>query len=539
MQASLGPAQSVQVLGLRGIAGACSERPGARAQRHRWGLRRASRRSGSEASLGPAQGVQALGLRGVAGACAERPGPRAQRHRWGLRRAFRRSGSEASLGPAQSVQALGLQNAHVLWNTLQSVRAPWSTFESANLLWSIFQSAHLLWSIFQSAHLLWRRSLASKHRSQMAPEGLRLPDIQGFGLNPASATTTYRAGAPLPAHALRGALSGLLDPGGLQGLPAAATLRLALRVAEAVVGAAADEATPFEDDRPPTLEQPLRSLLCPAPAGAGRVDVGFRCAVALRFLPQAALKAVLGAAKEECKDGGLLDGLCIFGLGGAEGDTPLTTACAEDLAADPCSSATFSPLPRAEGGHSVPGITSNKSWPSMSCEQSSAEHAGDEGARLVQGFVERTGDIQSAALLFCHAAHLERPPAALRRYAAQYASLLARWQMYEQRADLLTLLISRLPTEDAPCNRGLVGRVLQRRADGPAAAPGGRGRRRDHAEVPQHELRQAHALLRPVPAPYLRRALPGRGAGRRRAVREAAVRQLGGVVPGLPPRRAH
>ncbi|CAK0903720.1 unnamed protein product [Prorocentrum cordatum] len=124
--------------------------------RHRWGLLRASRRSGSEASLGPAQSVQVLGLRGIAGACAERPGPRAQRHRWGLRRAFRRSGSEASLGPAQRVQALGLQSAHVLWSTFQSVRAPWSTFESAHLLWSIFQSAHLLWGIFQSAHLLWR-----------------------------------------------------------------------------------------------------------------------------------------------------------------------------------------------------------------------------------------------------------------------------------------------------------------------------------------------------------------------------------------------
>jgi hypothetical protein len=184
------------------------------------------------------------------------------------------------------------------------------------------------------------------------------------------------------------------------------------------------------------------------------VDVDFRCAVALRFLPQAGLKAVLGAAKEECKDSALLDGLCIVGLGGAEGDMPLTTACVEDLAADPCFDMAFSPLPRAEGGHSMPGIVPNKSWPSMSCGQSSAEPTGDEGARLVQGFVERTGDIQSAALLFCHAAHLERPPAALRRCTAQYASLLARWQMYEQRAGLLSLL--RLRIEDAPCNRGTV-----------------------------------------------------------------------------------
>lgn len=185
------------------------------------------------------------------------------------------------------------------------------------------------------------------------------------------------------------------------------------------------------------------------------MDVGFRCAVALRFLPQAGLKAVLGAAKEECKDSALLDGLCILGLGGAENDTPVTTACVEELASDPCFDTAFSPLPRAEGGHSMPGIVPSKSCPSMLSGQNSAEPTAEEGARLVQCYVERSGDIQSAALLFCHAAHLERPPAALRRCTVQYVSLLARWQMYAQRAVLVAALLRALRrrTEDAPCNK--------------------------------------------------------------------------------------
>merc|ERR1712046_207261 len=57
-------------------------------------------------------------------------------------------------------------------------------------------------------------------------------------------------------------------------------------------------------------------------------------------------------------------------------------------------------------------------------------NATDQGSALVVAYVTRTGDIQSAGLLFCHAVHLKRPPVGLRRFFMQYAALLARWQMH-------------------------------------------------------------------------------------------------------------
>lgn len=66
---------------------------------------------------------------------------------------------------------------------------------------------------------------------------------------------------------------------------------------------------------------------------------------------------------------------------------------------------------------------------------------------ILRSYVARTGDVQSAALLFCSAAHLEQPPIGLLRFLSQYASLLARWRMYSQRAALHQLLTSKLPRE--------------------------------------------------------------------------------------------
>lgn len=86
-------------------------------------------------------------------------------------------------------------------------------------------------------------------------------------------------------------------------------------------------------------------------------------------------------------------------------------------------------------------------------QQSGAQ---DDGASLIGAYVERTGDVQTAALLLCHTAHLAQPPVSLRRFLAQYAALLARWQLYRERARLHSLLAARLPrpsADEASSNR--------------------------------------------------------------------------------------
>lgn len=78
-------------------------------------------------------------------------------------------------------------------------------------------------------------------------------------------------------------------------------------------------------------------------------------------------------------------------------------------------------------------------------------NAQDDGASLIGAYVEHTGDVQTAALMLCHTAHLAQPPLSLRRFLAQYATLLARWQLHRERAKLHHLLAARLPrTLDEP-----------------------------------------------------------------------------------------
>ena len=79
--------------------------------------------------------------------------------------------------------------------------------------------------------------------------------------------------------------------------------------------------------------------------------------------------------------------------------------------------------------------------------------AGDHGAALVGRYVAQSGDVQSAALLYCHAVHLSRPPR-LARFLVQYASLLSRWRLGQLRTDLHDLLAARLPPVAEQGSRG-------------------------------------------------------------------------------------
>lgn len=80
----------------------------------------------------------------------------------------------------------------------------------------------------------------------------------------------------------------------------------------------------------------------------------------------------------------------------------------------------------------------------------------DDGTSLCVAYVARTGDVQSIALLFCHAVHLAKPPTRLSAFFVQYAALLARWRLRRQRAGLHTLLASRLPPDESFRRQGPV-----------------------------------------------------------------------------------
>eukprot|EP00929_Paragymnodinium_shiwhaense_P045126 TRINITY_DN23095_c0_g1_i4.p1 TRINITY_DN23095_c0_g1~~TRINITY_DN23095_c0_g1_i4.p1 ORF type:complete len:605 (-),score=41.43 TRINITY_DN23095_c0_g1_i4:249-2063(-) len=72
----------------------------------------------------------------------------------------------------------------------------------------------------------------------------------------------------------------------------------------------------------------------------------------------------------------------------------------------------------------------------------------DDGTKIVTAYVQHTGDIQSAALLFCEASHLQSPPLRLGYFFALYQALLARWQLFRQRAGLQNLVTACLPPTD-------------------------------------------------------------------------------------------
>lgn len=133
----------------------------------------------------------------------------------------------------------------------------------------------------------------------------------------------------------------------------------------------------------------------------------------------------------------LLDGICIRGLGGDQADAPLTAALLEEMIeTSPCT------MPSPKQGGDKTRRTEGKRQGG-----GSKEAADDDCTKLVMRYVDITGDVQSVALLFCHAAHLPHPPRKLCQYFRLYAALLARWQMFDAREKLHTLMIARLPKD--------------------------------------------------------------------------------------------
>jgi len=268
-------------------------------------------------------------------------------------------------------------------------------------------------------------------------------DKEDWTSSSASLTHVQSAhGAPTdPAHAFRATLQRLLLLD--WELPSSATLRLALRFVEVVV----TNSTLARTVSALTFQEEVVALLTWSPSASrsptalhDRPDVAFRCALALRYLPQPALE--LNGIVSECRRGGLLDGLCVLGLGGGEDATPISASMLDELVEVPAN-------PRLRTT-AAPPLT--------------------DDAALVGAYVERSGDVQSAALLFCYAAHLAQPPDGLRRFLVLYAALLTRWQLHRQRAGLHSLLAARLPPDSSTrscgpklycysCNRSMMGTI--------------------------------------------------------------------------------
>lgn len=283
-----------------------------------------------------------------------------------------------------------------------------------------------------------------------------------------------------PTHAFQATLNGALAAN-WQEIPSAGTLQLALRLVGAVVAASALASEPKAEESEAAanmsneFEDVVRELMVwpgahgeahdakgsglaePFPTCGGRPLVSFRCAVALRFLSRAALEVAMEALVSESQRGGFLDGLCLTGLGGAEDAKPISFRALEDLddlepPPPPPSAPHIVVAQRRASAQTTSGRAPSKASSGWHAEQSTADH----GSPLVGSYVARTGDVQSAAMLFCHSAHLAQPPVRLQQFFVQYASLLARWQLPRQRADLHSLLSVRRPPDESMGSRGPV-----------------------------------------------------------------------------------
>lgn len=299
----------------------------------------------------------------------------------------------------------------------------------------------------------------------------------GFGDSPSGALadtagmagTLQRSGLEAVSphlQALRSALNGALANPTFNELPCAASLGLALRFLETAVTSAGPRDESIEDSVQSFLTwiPPRTSRLNGAAnlgINLGRPSLAFRSALALLYLPQCQLEPELDRLLEECQRGGFLDGLCLTGLGGSESANPINASMLEDLAHDPgqvpwAASEPVGALGRMRGrSMTMPNLRDRVDM----LRQVSGQDFGatsDPGSDLMWKYVSKTGDVQSAALLFCHAAHLSHPPMGLQRCFSHYVALLARWRLHRQRVDLHGLITARLPQDDNTRGRGPV-----------------------------------------------------------------------------------
>lgn len=254
------------------------------------------------------------------------------------------------------------------------------------------------------------------------------------------------------AHTMQSVLNGLLKETSWSSLPFGSSLQLALKLLGLMIAftgssnlSSARDASALHT----TLTSPLQegagfahqvhSLLADAASlnSVGRASASFCCAIGLRFLPRALLDTFLDTLRTDCFRSGLPHGLCIVGLGGQRSGSFAPRGLEELACQQGALPPKFSAMP--DGG----GASRSSSF---RCNEG-------EGAELVAAYVAWSGDVQSAALLFCHAVHLQQLPTSLRYFLATYAAMLSRWQLYRERAALHELLSSKQPQEEAAWTR--------------------------------------------------------------------------------------
>jgi len=286
-------------------------------------------------------------------------------------------------------------------------------------------------------------------------------------------------------EAMKLALRGALSNPHFQELAGAASIALGLQFVQALV----EDPSSVEDNLPQML-----AWRAPKAGGAGsssaaqfgRPSVAFRAALAVRFLQQGKVKDILKELHEECKLGPFPDGICLTGLAGdSDSPEPITQQNLENLASQTLSvggpAVAAPPAPDEGAGKNVLSLMRMSQQQLEVAERSEASAAAasrteksgspmqpDEeqpmvetemrrkGSELICMYVQKTGDVQTAALLFCHAAHFRYPPMGLQRYFAQYVALLTRWRLHRQRVDLHSLIGSRLRRDDETQGRAPV-----------------------------------------------------------------------------------
>ncbi|CAK0890420.1 unnamed protein product [Prorocentrum cordatum] len=394
------------------------------------------------AALGAADGGEAVAVAQLAG------GPRAYASP-GRLRALRQLGfAEAEAGappdamPSQDDAARRVLRA-VLWLQLDKAAADCSELAEPGC----GTPARDLAVALQAASGFLAEGRLPDSLDDDVPRRRSVSDRSEGSVHPREAPAHLLEARQPPQHSFRAALLRLTEHERWQELPAAASLRLAVRLLCAAISAPEEPAAEaFED----TVRRLLAEPAAPphrvrGGARAWRPSVAFRCAVALRFLPRAALGHALQQLAAECFAGGLLDGLCFLGLGGSGDGQAWSLSSIEDIMGSHEAPLPAPPPPFPAGlAASVPDLPFGR--------EGVGEEAGDPGAALVGAYVRHTGDVQSAAVLFCHAAHLSRPPR-LARFLVQYASLLSRWRLHQLR-DLHDLLAARLPPDAELGGRG-------------------------------------------------------------------------------------
>eukprot|EP00929_Paragymnodinium_shiwhaense_P069632 TRINITY_DN35112_c0_g2_i1.p1 TRINITY_DN35112_c0_g2~~TRINITY_DN35112_c0_g2_i1.p1 ORF type:complete len:1057 (-),score=239.90 TRINITY_DN35112_c0_g2_i1:59-3229(-) len=185
----------------------------------------------------------------------------------------------------------------------------------------------------------------------------------------------------------------------------------------------------------------LRSLSEEAAVEKTLTDSGvcarFQCAIALRYLPEDRLEDVLAGIYAKTKETGMIEGLCITGLGGS--DPPSLDAELRNP-----QTLLHGMADQGRGGKR----TDEPQEPQFKIPDLAAAFS-DDGTNFTLACVERTGNVQTAAMLYCLGSSLEQPPYRLAHLYYYYQRLLHRWGLDAERAGLYRLLCERMRRADS------------------------------------------------------------------------------------------